>query len=405
MNKLIQEHDLLPLKKDIIKINEFKSDSPLSWEYIDYLEKMNIFFFFKQQAYDNDIMFTNDTKKKFIKHLNSKKFGFFKFTSDDNLFKQNLAENFLDTFIGKNFNELKKVFDHVEFPNQICEFYKCLNLVVLNSQEKKFFKEIIKPFHPQDKIHTIGLILHHVDISFLIKNHSELFEKNKLNDFWKEWSLKVDNFEISHFSMFSEPSVNVHDELCKKAKVFILRLAGIIIFKQNTNMIKQLFIDYEGAISQEEIHTFFKNNKFPEMNTAFNLYSEYIKEFENSQVSIEEINLIQKKLTVNIASIMQKNLLSYDKTCDLLKSIFNFFKTQPDFEHSLLTFNEENKKCNFCLTSHREDYLKNGKEFLSQVLNNKEIFTEPDKYKALFQYIHLDGKFESKNIKSHMKKI
>lgn len=403
MNRLITEQYLLPLKKDIGQINSFIPSSALSFEYIDFLDKEKIQFSFRQDArFYTSFKFEN--KSDFIAHLQTKNFGYFEFSNQEE--GHIIAEFYLDTFIGKPFYELEKLFQHINFSHTICESYRSLGLIALHSDEKEFIKNLTLPFSRKDKPYSLALSLNSANLPYILQNHALLFKDKDIDALWNEWLIKINHYEHTSANKFSESSnVSISQQLGRKAKAFTLKLAGMIVLKQSKSMMTQLFIDYEDILSQKIVFDFFKQNKSPDIRPAFYIYKSYINQYQKSSVLIEEVNLIQKNLTVDITSIMQKHLLNYDKISQLLQSIFNFFKEQPDFQHSLISFIDIDKKCCFSLTSTHINYLNNGKQFLSTVLNDKEIFLNPDKYKSLFFYIHLDNKFEVKNIQSVKSKI
>ncbi len=78
MRKTIQDHDLLPLKKEITKLNAVKM-SQLTFDYIDFLEQQNISFSFKQQAFNQPLFFQKNKKSEFIQHIKNKQWGYLDF--------------------------------------------------------------------------------------------------------------------------------------------------------------------------------------------------------------------------------------------------------------------------------------------------------------------------------------
>lgn len=400
MRKTIQDHDLLPLKKEITKLNAVKM-SQLTFDYIDFLEKQNISFSFKQQAFNQPFFFQKNKKSEFIQHIKNKQWGFLDF--NDSADKELAPECFLETFIGKDFYELEKILHHIELSDTLCEFYRSLGLIALTRADKNFFNELTQPFNPKEK-YDFSIIIQRSNIPYLMQNHKELFGDYDLKELWTHWNQKVDKFE-NYTPSYTNKNVTVGNQLHRKAKGFVLRLSASILLKQSKEEITDLFKKYEDILSQKAVFDFFKDNKCQETGFAFHIYRTYIENYKSSEISLEEMDLLQKNLTVDISSIMQKHLLNYDRTSQLLKAIGAFFQSEEDFQHTLITFNDIDKKCTFSLTSSKENYLKNGKEFLNKVFNDKDIFMNPEKYKATFYYIHFDNKFEVKNIKSVKNKI
>jgi hypothetical protein len=406
MKKLIQEDDLIPLKREIEKINYVNSLSSLTFEYIDYLEKQNINFSFKQKLYYFPEEFKKENKQKFINLIKQKKYGFISFTNDK--YNRIIAESFLNTFVGKDFYELEKFFFHIDFTDKICQLYRTFGLIALNKNEKKLYYELIQPFNPNDK-YNIGFILNDSNFPYLMKNHNDLFKNYDLNFLCKEWFKKVnslENYKINKYTTFNNVD-NINMIFHAKAQCFTLKLAGLIIFKQNKEDIESLITDYEEVLSQKVVFEFFRNNKCHENSYfyAFNLYKKYIDNYKNSEISIEEIDLLQKNLTIDITSIMKKHLIQYDKCHHFLNCIGSFLKSEENFKHTFISFDEKNKKCMISLISSKNEDLKDGQEFLSKVLNNKEIFMSPDKYKSFFDYTYFNNKFLTKNINSSKIKI
>ncbi len=72
MPRIIQSHDLIPLKKEIEQINEVNAKSPLTFEYIDFIEKQNIPFGFKKFSYYQPFNFESNKKNEFIQFSNKK---------------------------------------------------------------------------------------------------------------------------------------------------------------------------------------------------------------------------------------------------------------------------------------------------------------------------------------------
>ena len=401
MRRLIQDHDLIPLKKEIYKITSINSFSPLTLEYIDYLEKQNIEFSFKQQQFQTPKEFKKENKQEFINFIKQKKYGFISF--NDNDYTQITSHCFLDTFIGKDFYELEKLFNHIDFKEEVCEFYRTFGLIALSKNEKKLYHELIKPFNSHNR-YDIGLILYRSNLPYLMKHHNDLFKDYDLNYLCQEWFKKVDSLENYKVTK-SKTSHNVGNIFHAKAQCFTLKLAGLIVFKQGKEAIESLITDYEEVLSQRAVFEFFRDNKCHETSHAFHLYRKYIDNYKQSEVLIESVDLLQKNLTVDITSIMQKHLIQYDKCSHFLRSIGLFFKSEEDFKHTLVSFNEEDKKCTISLTSTKSEFLNHGQEFLSKALNDKEIFMNPEKYKSVFYYVHFNNKFEVKNIKTTKAKI
>lgn len=401
MRRLIQDHDLIPLRKDIEKINEVNSASSLTFEYIDYLEKQNIDFSFKQMQFQQPIDFKKEKKQDFINLIKQKKYGFISFK--DSEYRQLTSECFLDTFVGKDFFELEKLFFHCDFRKEVCEFYRTFGLIALSRSEKKLYSELVKPFNYHTK-YDIGLILYQSNIPYLMKHHQDLFKDYDLNSLCQDWFKKVNSLENYKVTKHTT-SHNIGNIFHSKAQCFTLKLAGLILFKQGKEAIEQLIHDYEEVLSQRVVFEFFRDNKCPETGYAFHIYRTHIEEYKNSEILIDSVDLLQKNLSVDINLIMKKHLLNYDKCTHFLRNIVSFFNSQEDFKYTLVSINEDNKKCTISLTSSKPDFLNNGAEFFAKVVNDKDIFMNPDKYKSVFSYIHFNNKFEVKNIKSTKTKI
>lgn len=401
MKRLIKDHDLIPLKRDIENINSITSTSPLTFEYIDYLEKQNIEFAFKQLHFHQPTYFTKEKKKDFINTIKQKKHGQLCFK--DNEYSQLTAECFLDTFIGKDFNEIDKFFQHINFKEEVCEFYRTFGLIALNRHEKTLYFELIKPFNFNTK-YDIGLILYRSNIPYLIKHQNELFKDYDLNHLCQEWFKKVNSFETFNVNKYQNQN-KVGNIFHSKSQAFTLKLSGLIIFKQDKQTIEHLINEYKDSLSQRTVFEFFRDNKCNELNYAFHLYRKHVDQYKSAEVLLTELDLLQKNLTVEIPSIMQKHLLNYDKCSQFLKAIGSFFKSEEDFKYSLISFNDEDKKCTISLSSTKQDFLKNGQVFFSKVINDKDIFMSPEKYKAVFYHTHFNNKFAVKNIKTPTVKI
>lgn len=401
MRRLIQDHDLIPLKKDIEKINEVNSTSSLTFEYIDYLEKQNIEFYFKQMPFQQPTVFKKEKKQDFINLIKQKKYGFISFK--DSEYKQLTSECFLDTFVGKDFFELEKLFFHCDFRQEVCEFYRTFGLIALSKNEKKLYFELIKPFSTNKK-YDISLILYRSNLPYIMKNHNDLFKDYDLNYLCQEWFKKVNSLENYKVTK-NLSNHNIGNVYHAKAQCFTLKLAGLILFKQGNEAIEKLVHDYEEVLSQRAVFDFFKENKCSETSYAFHIYRKFIDNYKKSEISIEEVDLLQKNLTIDINSIMQKHFLNYDKCSHFLHKIVSFFKSEDNFKHTLISIDNESKKCTISLSSNQLDFLKNGHEFLLKTLNDKDLFMNPDKYKSVLSYIHFNNKFEVKNIKSVKNKI
>jgi hypothetical protein len=401
MRRTIQDHDLIPLKKEIEKINEVTSTYALTFEYIDYLEKQNIDFSFKQLPFHTPTRFYKDKKQDFINMIKQKKHGYI--SLKDNEYKQVTSECFLDTFIGKDFYELEKFFHHIDFREEICEFYRTFGLIALSKNEKKLYSELIKPFNSYFK-YDIGLILYRSNLPYLMKNHTDLFKNHDLNYLCEEWFKKVNSFETYKVNK-NKNTHNIGNIFYSKAQSFTLKLAGLIIFKQSNKIIENLINEYEDILSQRIVFDFFKENKCQETSFSFHIYRKHIENYKVSEISIETVDLLQKNLTVDINSIMKKHLLNYDKCSYFLRKIHSFFITEEDFKHTTIFIDEENKKCTISLASAKSELLQNGELFLHKTLNEKELFISPEKYKSSFYYFHFNNKFEVKNIKSLKSKI
>lgn len=401
MRRLIQNHDLIPLKKEIEKINEIHATSSLTFDYIDYLEKQNIDFSFKQMQFQQPTYFKKEKKQEFIDLIKQRKYGFLSFK--DSEYSQITAECFLDTFVGKDFFELEKLFFHCDFRKEVCEFYRTFGLIALSRSEKKLYSELIKPFNAQTK-YDIGLILYQSNLPYLMKNHHDLFKNYDLNHLCQDWFKKVNSLENYKVNKH-KTNHNIGNLFHSNAQCFTLKLAGLIIFKQGKEAIEKLIHDYEEILSQRAVFEFFKENKCQETGYAFHLYRKHIEEYKNSEIVIDSVDLLQKNLSVDINTIMKKHLLNYDRCTQLLRNIVSFFNSEEDFKYTLISINEDNKQCTISLTSSKPEFLNNGAEFFSKVVNDKDIFMNPDKYKSVFYYIHLNNKFEVKNIKSVKTKI
>lgn len=401
MRRIISDSDLLPLRSEITKINSIHVNSPLTFEYIDFLTTQSVDFSFKQMHYHNPVVFEKNKKEDFISLIKMKKFGFLEFKNNDD--KKLVADYFLDTFIGKDFFLLEKLFNHIDFRQEVCDFYRTFGLMALSHKEKNFYNELIEHFNYQKK-YDLSSILHKANIPYLMQHHNELFKDYNLKDLLSVWVRKIDKFENLNTSIVKK-SPTVGNVLYKKAQVFTLKLAGLIMFKQPKNSIMELFEQYTDILSQRVVFDFFKDNKCSETAYAFGLYRNKIEAYKNSTVEIEEQDLIQKNLNIDISSIMTKHLLTYDRSSQLLKGIGKFFQEQDDFKHSLINFDDNNKKCILSVCSTEQYYLKNATEFVSKVVNDKDLLMNPDNYKTVFSYIHFNNKYEVKNIVTKTKKI
>lgn len=401
MRRLITESDLLPLRSDIQKINAIHVNSPLNFEYIDFLETQNVEFYYKQIQFHNPVFFNKNQKDDFINLIKNRRFGFLDFKNNDD--KQLVADCFLDTFINKDFFLIEKLFQHIDFRQEVCEFYRTFGLIALNSKEKNLYNALIEPFHYKTK-YDFSLILHKANIPYLMQHHDELFKSYNLEDLHTNFSRKVDNFEKLNTSVVKKaPSVS--NVLYKKAQVFTLKLTSLILFKQPKTAISQLFEQYNDILSQRPVFDFFKEHKCSDTGYAFRLYRNKIEAYQNSKVEIEEIDLIQKNLIVDISSVMTKHLLNYDKSSQLLKGLCSFFQNQESFKHTMISFDDTNKKCILSITSTEPQYLKNATEFVNKVVNDKNLLMTPDNYTTVLSYIHFNNKYEVKNIQAKPKKI
>jgi len=401
MKRIIQSHDLIPLKKEIEHINEVNAKSPLTFEYIDFIEKQNLPFGFKKLPYQEPFNFNSLRKNEFIQQIKKNNYGFFEFKDND--YKKITAEYFLDTFVGKEFNELEKFFLHSDFRIEICEFYRSFGLIALSRKEKKLYRELIKPFYFNEK-YDLGLILYQSNLPYLLKYHNELFHQYDMNFLFENWIKIVNSFEKYKLEK-SKYNHNTGNSFYAKAQSFTLKLAGNIIFKQGNQSIENLITEYEDILSQKTVYEFFRDNKCEETKHAYYIYRKHIESYKKSEILIESVDLLQKNLSLDINSVMNKHLLNYDKCSHFIKEIVKFFQSEKDFQYTLLSFNDENKKCTISLTSNNSNFLKNGQEFLSQILNDKDLFMNPDKYKSCFYHIHFSDKFEAKEIKSKTIKI
>lgn len=401
MRRIITESDLLPLRSDINKINAINTNSPLTFEYIDFLSTQSVEFSFKQIQFHNPVFFDKNKKEEFLSLITSRRFGFLEFNNNDD--KKLVADCFLDTFVGKDFFELEKLFNHIDFRQEVCEFYRTFGLIALNHQEKKLYNELIEPIHYKNK-YDLGVILYKANIPYLIKHYHALFNQYNIEDLFSQWTKKIDKFERLNTS-FVKKSPTVGNVLYKKAQVFTLKLAGLILFKQPKNAILNLVEEYSDILSQRTVFDFFKDNKCSEISYAYYLYRNKIEQYKNTEVQIDEIDLMQKNLIVDISSVMTKHLLTYDRSLQLLKGMGKFFQQEEDFKHSLINIDDTTKKCTLSITSTKPEYLKNATEFLNKVINDKDLFMNPENYKTVFSYIHFSNKYEVKNIKQRTNKI
>lgn len=401
MQRIIQHHDLIPLKKEIEQINEVNAKSPLTFEYIDFLEKQNISFGFKKFQYQQPFLFDKNKKNEFIQNIKKNNYGFFEFK--DNEYKKITAEYFLDTFVGKDFNELEKFFFHSDFRSEICDFYRSFGLIALSRKEKKLYRELIKPYYVNEK-YDMGMILYQSNLPYLLQYHNELFHQYDMNFLCENWIKKVDSFEKYKLQK-SQYSNNTGNAFYAKAQSFVLKLAGNIIFKQGNQSIEQLITEYEDILSQKIVFEFFRDNKCDETKHAYYIYRKHIESYKKSEILVDSVDLLQKNLTLDINSVMKKHLLNYDKCSYFIKEIVKFFQSEKDFQYTLLSFNDENKKCTISLASQSKNFLSNGQEFLSQILNDKDLLMNPDKYKSCFYHIHFNNKFEVKDTKNKTVKI
>lgn len=193
---------------------------------------------------------------------------------------------------------------------------------------------------------------------------------------------------VRRFSFSSEPKT----KNTSQSQKFLFELIDLLLFEKDSlnNKVEILHEKYKDYLTHPNIFQFYKNNKSHDIQHSFNCYKQIIETHKQTTINLEVEELLQFKVTVKIDDLMKKHLISDTNVNNILLKLMNFFKSQNLLRESTYSKIDQERKFIFHLNSLKFDELSKAKNFLEQVLNNKDfLFIPIENLPSLYLQTHL----------------